>query len=240
MSLGEAWREEAQRWAAWARTPGHDTYHWYYNLPAFVRLLPPPRGITVDVGCGEGRIGRELRVRGHRVIGVDFSEVLATLAAHGEPEVPVSVGDGARLPIRSGVADLVVCYMVLQDVDDLEGVLCEIARILRPEGALCAAVVHPMVSSGFFAPDDPNHTFFLGGYIRSMRHAIVAVRDGLEMTFHMEHRPLETYSAALEAAGLVIEALREPVPDEDAIALDESMVKHRTVPNFLHLRARRV
>ena len=239
-SLGEAWRDEAEHWAAWARTPGLDTYHWLYNLPAFLRLVPAPGDLTVDVGCGEGRVGRELVTRGHRVAGVDYSEFLARLAGHGDLPVPVTVGDGVCMPVRSRVADLVVCYMVLQDVDDLTGVLSEIGRILRPDGVLCAAVVHPFNSSGFFAPDDSNHTFFAGGYMRTMRHSIVAERDGLTMTFNMEHRPLETYSAALEASGFVVEALREPVPDEEAIAIDESMAKHRNVPNFLHLRARRV
>jgi hypothetical protein len=35
------------------------------------------------------------------------------------------------------------------------------------------------------------------------------------MTFHSQHRPLETYFLALEEAGLLVEALREPgVPDQ--------------------------
>jgi hypothetical protein len=41
----------------------------------------------------------------------------------------------------------------------------------------------------------------------------VVERDGIRMTFRMEHRPLEAYGLALEAAGLAIEAIREPRPD---------------------------
>jgi hypothetical protein len=38
----------------------------------------------------------------------------------------------------------------------------------------------------------------------------VVERDGVRLTFHSEHRPLESYSRALEAAGLLTEAIREP------------------------------
>jgi 2-polyprenyl-3-methyl-5-hydroxy-6-metoxy-1,4-benzoquinol methylase len=39
-------------------------------------LLPPPRGLTLDVGCGEGRLTRELSARGYEVVGVDASTAL--------------------------------------------------------------------------------------------------------------------------------------------------------------------
>ena len=48
----EYWREEATRWAAWARAPQHDAY-WYYR-DAFFALVPPPGRFTLEVGCGEG------------------------------------------------------------------------------------------------------------------------------------------------------------------------------------------
>ena len=35
-------------------------------------------------------------------------------------------------------------------------------------------------------------------------------RSEVRLTFHSEHRPLESYSRALESAGLLIEAIREP------------------------------
>jgi hypothetical protein len=39
-------------------------------------------------------------------------------------------------------------------------------------------------------------------------------RGEVRLTFHSEHRPLESYSRALESAGLLIEAIREPrAPD---------------------------
>lgn len=58
--ISGAWEERAEQWLAWARTPEHDVYYWRLNLPSFVSLLPPPGRRTLDVGCGEGRLGRRL------------------------------------------------------------------------------------------------------------------------------------------------------------------------------------
>jgi hypothetical protein len=58
------------------------------------------------------------------------------------------------------------------------------------------------------------------------------------MTFHSRHRPLEEYFAALEQAGFLIEALREPAAPDDAIDTDGSR-RWQRLPLFLHVRARR-
>jgi hypothetical protein len=59
--MHERWEDEAEAWARWARTPGHDEWHWRLNWPAFLELLPPPRRLTLDLGCGEGRGAMALR-----------------------------------------------------------------------------------------------------------------------------------------------------------------------------------
>ncbi len=238
-SLTDAWAEQAEAWARWARTPGHDHYYEQYNAPAFLDFVPTPAGLTLDVGCGEGRLARALIARGHRVVGVDATEVLARLASEADRATPVARADASAVPIRDGVADLVVCFMVLQDVDDLDGAARELARVVAPEGAVCIAIVHPIVSSGFFAPDDPNQTFFMGRYAAVIRHAIPVERDGVPFTFHSAHRPIERYSEVFEAAGLVIEAIREPTVSAAAAEAAPEMEANRFVPSFLYFKLRR-
>jgi len=64
-------------------------------------------------------------------------------------------------------------------------------------------------------------------------------RRGIEMTFHSEHRPIEAYARALERAGFVIERIREPIPDEIAVAAIPAEGRWRRIPNFLMVRARK-
>lgn len=60
------------------------------------------------------------------------------------------VGDAADLPLPDASADLVTAFMSLQDVDDLDRALREIARALVAGGHLRSAIVHPIGSAGDF------------------------------------------------------------------------------------------
>jgi SAM-dependent methyltransferase len=239
-SLRETWEAHALDWAAWARTPGHDHFYWRFNMPRFLEIVPAPGRLTVDVGAGEGRLGRHLAMLGHRIVAVDASPTLARLTATHPNHVPVALADAASLPIADGAADLVVAFMSLQDIDDLEGALRETARVLGTGGRLCLSVLHPMTTAGDFSDDSPSASYVVGpdaSYFDSRVRVEVVSRDGLTMEYHSEHRPLERYAAALADAGLLIEVIREPIPDELHAKMRTRIGRHQRVPCFLHLRA---
>jgi SAM-dependent methyltransferase len=234
MSLREAWESHAQEWVRWVRTPGHDSYEQFHGRQ-FLGLLPPPGRLTIDLGGGEGRLGRDLQRLGHRVVMIDASFTLAGACASHDDPVPVAVADAARVPARDGCADLVVAFMSLQDVDDLDGAVSEAARLLQPVGRFCLAIVHPLNSAGAFEGEaaDPEAPFVVrGSYLSTFRFHDEIERDGLTMTFHSAHRSLETYSSAFEAAGFVIEAMREVTEPSPA-------GRWSRIPLFLDIRASR-
>ena len=53
---------------------------------AFFALVPAPGAATLEVGCGEGRVARDLVARGHRVTGLDASPTLLRAAAEADPD----------------------------------------------------------------------------------------------------------------------------------------------------------
>lgn len=248
MSLRSAWEEQAEAWLQWVRSPDHDQFFTRLGLPAFLEMLPPPGGQTVDIGCGEGRLSRILRDRGYRVVGVDGSPTLAGHAAsHGEP-VPVLVADAAALPIKAKSADLVVAYMVLQDLDDMEGAVREAARVLRGGGRFCAAFVHPMHSAaqidgqegqdgqGESQDESQQQVSFPHEYFAPRRIVESVERDGKRMEFHSEHRPIERYMRAFEDAGLLIETIREPKPTAEMLTAHPAREVYLRVPWALFVR----
>lgn len=209
VSLADAWEEHAAEWISWARAPGHDGF-WEGTWPELLAVLTKPDGLAIEIGCGEGRAGRQLMANGYDVVAVERSAALARAAASGDPPVAVARGDAASLPFRTGSAALVVASMVLQDVDDLAGTVREISRVLRPGGHLCFAIVHPFGSA---QDDEPRRS---GGtatvtapYLAERRYVDRIERDGFAMTFVSVHRPLSTYVKALSDNGLAIDALRE-------------------------------
>lgn len=233
MSLKEAWEGEAENWLAWARRPGHDSY-WQFHRDRFLGLLPPPPLDVLDVGCGEGRLPRDLKAAGYRVTGVDASPTLIAHARQADPDGVYEEADAAALPFADASFALVTAFMVLHDVDDLAASSAEMARVLAPGGRVCVALVHPINSAGAFTERRIDAPFVIReSYFTRRRYADTVERDGLRMTFTSMHRPLEDYVVTFADAGLVVEALAE-IADTTAQPGD----RWQRIPLFLHLRLR--
>jgi SAM-dependent methyltransferase len=234
--LREAWEANAADWIAWARAPGHDSY-WRFHRDIFLELLPAPSGRTLDLGCGEGRLGRDLATLGHDVVAVDASPTMVAAAREAAPEMELHVADAAALPFAELSFGLVVAFMSLQDVDDARGAIREATRVLAFGGRLCLAIVHPLNSAGAFTNREPEAPFVIeGSYLDESRTSLSVERDGLTMRFVSRHTPLETYMDELAASGLLVERLREPKLPEAGFN-GPSGRRWQRIPLFLHLRA---
>jgi SAM-dependent methyltransferase len=230
-TLRDAWEEAAKEWIVWARSEELDHAFWRLNLPSLLELLPPPGKLTVDVGCGEGRVARVLRERGHTVVGVESSPALVEAAREADPSFDVHLAGAERMPLADRAADLAVASMVFQSLDDPAAVVREIARILGPDGKLCATFVHPLATLDDLPPG--------ASYFEVVRFADRLEREGGGMTFHDVHRPLGEYMRLFEDAGFVVEAMREPQPSDEHVAAFPDAAAWRRRPLFLQVRALR-
>jgi predicted RNA methylase len=99
MSLRDRWEENAEAWLRWARTPGHDSYD-QFHARRFLEIVPPPGRLTVDLGAGEGRLGRDLAVLGHNLVALDSSPTLARACRNHDAPLTVILADAASVPVR--------------------------------------------------------------------------------------------------------------------------------------------
>lgn len=93
---------------------------------------------VLDLGCAGGFLAEALDDRGARVTGIDpASEAIAAARAHAEDAgrtITYDVGLGESLPYGDAIFDAVACVDVLEHVNDLQQVLNEVARVLKPGG----------------------------------------------------------------------------------------------------------
>ena len=233
MGRATEWEPEAERWIEWTRTPGFDAY-WFWRDAFFDDMLVPPGRRTLEVGCGEGRVARDLRERGHIVFAIEPAATLLAAAKAAGALEEYAVAHAAALPFPDAAFDVVVAYNVLQVVDDLDRALVEIARVLETGGRLCACIAHPVTDLGDVSEDASGPRLTIrNDYFERRRVEDNVEIGGHAMTFRGWTHSLEHYSRGLERAGLYIERVREPRPDFVATAY----TRWRAAPLFLNFRA---
>jgi SAM-dependent methyltransferase len=146
----------------WDAAAASDRVEQYVGDPAtarqeldslFSRLDGDPHGGTcVEVGCGFGRMTGLLAGRFDRVLAVDVSPRMLALARSNvtSSNVEFVLVPGAGLePLEDGVADVVLCYLVLQHLPSravVASYLREFARVLAAAGR--AFVQLPVLGPG--------------------------------------------------------------------------------------------
>ncbi len=118
---------------------GYDVARDSLNTPAFLEMLPEVDGLSgIDVGCGEGHNTRLVAERGARMVGVDISETFVRHASEHEARKPMGIqyrrASAVELPFGDASFDFAVAFMSLMDMPEIERVLAEVFRVLRPGG----------------------------------------------------------------------------------------------------------
>lgn len=101
-------------------------------------------GVALDVGTGPGQIPIKLALRLPQleIVGIDLSEAMLAKARNGaaaagvDSQVRFEMGDARRLPFPDHHFDLVMCNSLLHHAADPLATLNELARVIRPQGAL--------------------------------------------------------------------------------------------------------
>jgi len=93
---------------------------------------------VLDLACGTGDLAARSAARGARVVGLDLTPRMLTLARERRAGSQLIAGDMCLLPIAGGQFSVVTVGYGLRNVPDLPSALDEIHRVLAPGGRLCA------------------------------------------------------------------------------------------------------
>lgn len=93
-----------------------------------------PGGLALDVACGSGKLAQALLQLGGRVVGLDFSAGMLTVAAVRSSGPHYVRGDALALPFPNASFDAATIAFGLRNLADPERGLAEMVRVLRPGG----------------------------------------------------------------------------------------------------------
>jgi len=209
-------------------------------VAAVLELLGPPAGLSVvDIACGHGRVSRELAQLGATVTGVDVSRALLDKAEAIEASQPLGVRylhadvADARL-VPDAAFDAAVCNHGLADIDNLDGALATVCRVLRPGGSFVFSMLHPCFpGAGPVSGSWPSN----GRYHDEGFWTADGAASTLRRQVGANHRTLSTYVNALARHGLSLSHVREPMPPVEWRGTDRDEAAR--FPVFLVVRCSR-
>jgi SAM-dependent methyltransferase len=159
----------------------------------FTDLVQEPRRV-LDAGCGAGRMLPYLAARGCLPEGVDLSPQMIRRAHHDHPEYPSAVGTLTSLPHSDQEFDGVFSWYstIHNPDDDLDRMVAQMVRVLRPGGHLLVAfqvgVGRRGVGQGFAAL---GYDIVMNRYHRTVDDMTSHLaRHGLEMVARLQRGPV--------------------------------------------------
>ncbi len=260
----EYWDEASEAWVSFVRD-GKDVSRDYMNNPGMFKLLGDISDMEVlDLGCGEGYNTRLLADRGAIVTGIDFSEAMIKLALVEEEKEPrgitYHVVDACDLHmLADGTFDIVTCFMVYMDFEDIDGVSREIHRVLKPGGFAVISMPHPCFEMSwedgekvagwiYENMDDPSkdrgRPLYVkqSDYFKSGPYEIDWNMTRLKQPFKTLSfkRTLTEYIHIFGKNGLYVNDLLEPKPTEEGMEMVPEFRKHLRVPQSIIFKVSKV
>lgn len=93
--------------------------------------------LVLDVGCGNGRLGRFMCASAKSYVGIDLSESVYAFPNYTNTEnIILCRSNGTDLPTNDEVSDITVCWGVLHHMDDPQKGLHELIRSTKIGGEI--------------------------------------------------------------------------------------------------------
>ena len=152
--------------------------------------LPPGRGL--DLGCGDGHLMAIIlgHVGPRDLTGTDIDPSETALAAHAKIYREIVTAPGDRLGLPDNLFDFVFSNSVLEHIEDIDGTLREVARLLCAGGRF------------IFTVPGPDFHLCLRGPAFGGRDAYLRAVDA--RCAHLRYWSPEQWAEHLQSAGLAV------------------------------------
>lgn len=229
-----------------------DSYHAKVIIPNLLRLLGKVEGKKIlDLGCGNGIVGRILSEQKALIHGVDGSKSLIEAAKKQAQKNEQYYVSDVRLSLPKECRDLDTCIsiMSIQNMDSLHKVFEHVSKALKKDGVFHIVTLHPafripQLSDWVFDEKRKEQGRVVFTYMSETKINIAqnpSKKDSPQSTTF--HRPLQVYSKTLQNSGFMIRRIEEWCSHKESLAGKRKTAEDKSrkeIPMFLYIEAVRV
>ena len=235
--MTDPWEDHAEWWQR-EFTNGVDPEYTEQILPLIQQHLPAS-GRMLDLGCGEGQVGRVAAAQGLDVVGLDpaFTQVALASSRAGGPQY--FQGSATDVSLATECVDAAVACLVFEHIESIDPVFAELSRVMCSGGTFLLLLNHPLLQtpgSGWIDDqvlDPPEQYWRVGPYL-SEANTVEEVEQGVFIRFF--HRPLSKYLNAAVSAGFRLERMEEPAPPPGFLSRADEYAAASYIPRLFFLK----
>ena len=162
----------------------------------------------LDAGCGNGEYTHILTKNGCTVIGCDASNEMLKIAKEKYPKYRYdNVNFMDKTPYDNNYFDIVLCHLVLMNIDPIDNAIAEFCRITKENGIFFFSIVHPAF---YLAEWERNED----GIALSKKMSNYITPTSMQQMFWGStmhyHRPVSYYFNKIIKAGFTLKEMHEP------------------------------
>ncbi|WP_230374214.1 class I SAM-dependent methyltransferase [Pontivivens ytuae] len=212
-----SWDQSADAWIASQGAHGDFARQYVLDTPmlARVRAFAPRR--LLDLGCGEGRFCRRLAGDVEELTGLDpTTTLIARARALGGARFVE--GRAERMPFADDSFDMVVSYLTLLDIGEIDAALDEVRRVLRPGGRVLIANLTGFATAAngtcgtWSSRPDGSRDMTVRRYLECRGEMV----EWNGVSIENWHRPLSFYMQAFLSRGFTLTHFDEPACTDPA------------------------
>lgn len=228
-----------------------ESYHQRVVEPNLVRILGDVSGKNVlDLGCGQGYFCRLFSEKGAIMSGVDVSPELiekANQRSNGAKIRYVVSPAEDLFSFANQSQDIVFSVLATQNMRELDRVIAEVKRTLKPDGRLILILNHPAFrvpqdSDWYYNPENKKQGRVVTRYMSEATVKIDMHPGSNKKTFtYSFHRPLQVFVKWLAKNNLAITRLEEWISHKESANGPRKMAEDKArkeIPLFMCIEAR--
>lgn len=192
-----------------------DTHHAQVIAPNLLRIVAPQVTMNLlDIGCGEGYFTRLFEKAGAHTVGTDISkELIAKAQKKSSAEYYVAAAH-ALTCANDAQFEVVTAVLTLQNMERIEPVFKEVARVLKPHGRFVFVLNHPAFrvpkrSSWGWDTEAQMQYRRIDAYLSAFSEKINMTPGGEPTYTYSFHRSLQDYMKAARGSGFAFTRLEE-------------------------------